>query len=345
MTVGIYTRYAHCDESYFALRLASFLQENGADFSVYSAGPMTRLGVGFDRFVQDKTNIRFTDWVTNKSVVVWTHVPASEQLMWARKRGVRTIIVPLWQELRPPFRRAIRQADTVIATSKEARELFRDVYKFKNVLLIPFDTGLPITKKKRKVDPRRVRLFLPWFDRNARCTQSSFLLQLERILCLMPQTYLTVSISSSKFAPAIGKFFKRLNNVTGGRVTTIRGSSLRERPRLFAQADLTIFPAECDNYGITGLTSLNLGTPVVSFAVPPQNDFIYTDINGVLVKTELDYDENGVPHANPDYLLFFEVVQALIAETELIDKLNNKVGHNLQSRRRSFDLGWNLFFK
>ena len=345
MTVGIYTRYTHCDENYLALRLADFLQASGANFSIYSRRPPAKLGLSFDHAVTHSRRLLFTLWARRHSTIVWTHVPSHQQVAWTRKQGIRTVIVPMWQELQAPFRRAIRQADTVIALSKEARDLFRDVYKFKNVLFIPFDAGLPLTKKKQKVDPKKIKLFLPWFDRNARCTQSPFLAQLERLLLGMPQAELAVSISSSKFAPGIAKFFKRLNRTTAGRVTLIRGTTIRDRPILFAQNDLTIFPGECDNFGFASLTSLTLGTPVVSFAAPPQTDFIYNDLNGVLVKTELDYDENGVPHAKPDYLQFANVLQALIAEPEMIDRLNAKTSHNLLTRRRSFNLGWNLFFK
>lgn len=345
MSVGIYTRYVHGDEAYLALRLAAFLQENGAYFSIYSALAPVSFKTGYDALVCHKKTQRFTDWARGKTTIVWTHIPPAEQIMWARKHGARTIVVPLWQELQPPFRRACRRADTVVTLSKACRDLFRDVYKFKNVLLIPFDPGLPLTKKKKPVDVKRIKLFLPWFDRNARCTRINFLLELERLLLLMPQAELTVSVSSSKFAPAIAKFFSRLRHVTNGRVTFLRGVPLRERPLLFTENDLTIFPAECDNYGLTGLTSLSCGTPIVSFACPPQNDFIYTDINGVLVKTETDYDEHGVAHANPNYHNFAAVLQALIAEPELIDKLTLRAAHNLSARKRSFDLGWNLFFK
>ena len=345
MSVGIYTRYSHCDEAYLALRIASFLKEKGGDFSIYSSVAPVSFKTGYDACVTHKAVKRFTDWAAGKATIVWTHVPPAEQIMWARKKGAQTVLAPMWQDLQQPFRRAIRRADTVVALSKASRDLFRDVYKFKNVLFIPFDAGVPLVKKKKQVDPQKIKLVLPWFDRNARCAQISFLLQLERIVTLMPQAELTVCVTSSKFSPSISKFFKRLNNVTNGRVRVLRGVSFRERPLLFTSADLTVFPAECDNYGFIGLTSLNLGTPVVSFATPPQNEFIYSDINGVLVKTDIDYDENGVPHANPDYNNFAAVLQALIAEPEMLDKLNVRATHNLEARRRSFDLGWNLFFK
>jgi hypothetical protein len=59
-----------------------------------------------------------------------------------------------------------------------------------------------------------------------------------------------------------------------------------------------------------------------------------------LVKTKTDYDENGVPHAVPDYARFISVLQTLIAEPWHIDNLNKRVTYNLVTRRKLFEQGW-----
>jgi glycosyltransferase involved in cell wall biosynthesis len=155
----------------------------------------------------------------------------------------------------------------------------------------------------------------------------------------MPEAHLTVCISSSKFSPAVAKFFQRLGQKTK-RVKVLRGVPFSRRPAIFAEHDLTVFPAECDNFGACNLMSINCGTPVLTFAVSPQTDFVYPDANGALVKTKIDFDENGVPHAAPDYDRFAKVLQTLIAEPWHIDNMNKKINYNLNSRRKSFELGW-----
>lgn len=340
MSVGIYTHYAQCDQTYFALRLADYLREQGVDYSIYTDNQPARLKTAYDNAVVHRNKQRYTDWVKTKTAVVWTHVPKVEQINCAKRYGVTTTLVPMWQELNPPFKKATRQADHLIALCTSARELFHDVYKFRNVTLIPFDAGLPITKKEATVDRKRIKLFLPWYDRNARCTQSGFLDRLATIITYMPETYLTVCISSSKFSPAVAKFFQRLGVKTGGRVTVKRNVELSARPALYAAHDLTILPAECDNYGICNLMSINCGTPVLTFAVSPQTDFVYPESNGVLVKTKIDFDENGVPHAIPNYDNFADTLQEIVSAPEYIDNLNRKINYNLNSRRKSFELGW-----
>lgn len=340
MRIGIYTHYAHCDQAYLAIRLADFLQLLGVSFSLYADNRPAKLKTIYDNAVLHRDKVKFTSWAKQQDVIVWTHVPKIEQINYAKRYGILTVLAPMWQELKSPFRKTIKQADHIIAMSVECRELYQSVYKFKHTTLIPFDTGLPVIRKEAAVNARNVRLFLPWFDRNARCAQQVFLAHLRDILTMMPEARLTVAINSSRFSPAVAEFFNRLGSKLAGRVEVIRRVKFRDRPQLFMNHDLTLLPAECDNYGICGLTSINCGTPILTFAVSPQIDFAYPDTNAVVVKTKVNYDEYGVAHADPDYDRYFTVLQTLIAEPWHIDNMNKRINYNLNSRRKSFETGW-----
>jgi len=345
MRIGIYTRYAHCDEAYLAIRLAGFVRQQGAVHSLYATNPPTKLGVEFDGDVHDKRHLLFTNWAKEQDVIVWTHTPKVEQLLYAKRFGITTIVAPMWQELEKPFRKALRQADHLVAMTAECRELFTTVYKFKHVTHIPFDTGLPAVKKTQPVDVKAIKILLPWFDRNARCANSQFLGDLAYIITRMPDARLTVGVTSSRFAPSVAQFFKELGRKTGGRVKLRRSVAINQRPGLYTEHDLTLIPAECDNYGMCGITSITCGTPVLSFNLSPQSDFIYQDSNGVLVKTRVDYDENGVPHAAPNYEKLMAALQTFIAEPWHIDNLNKRVNYNLAARRKAFELGWQTILR
>lgn len=340
MSVGIYTHYARCDQTYFALRLADYLSECDIEFSLYSDNSPAKLRVAYDNVIQHKKKIRFTDWAKKHSAIIWTHIPKVEQISCAKRFGANTILVPMWQDLRPPFKKAVRQANHIIALSAECRDLFHAVYKFKNTTFVPYDSGFPAVKKDAELSGRKVKLLLPWFDRNARCTQPDFLHRLQNILVKMPEAHLTVVISSSRFSPAVAKFFGALGKRINGRVKVMRNIDINARPALFTEHDLTIFPAECDNFGYTNLLSINCGTPVLTFAVSPQTEIVTPKMNGILVKTKVDYDENGAPHASPNYGHYAEALQTLIDEPKYINAMNKNITHNLAARRRSFELGW-----
>lgn len=340
MRVGIYTHYAHCDQTYLTIRLVDFLRSKGVEFDIYADNQPGRLHIPYDSAVSYKNVIKFTDWAKKQSAIVWTHVPKLEQINYANRIGKVTVLAPMWQELVPPFRKAMQRVDHVVALTMECLELYRDVYHVKSATFIPYDAGIPVTRKETRVNSKNVRVLLPWFDRNARCANSDFLNGLAYLFERMPDASLTVAISSSRFSPAIAKFFQSLGHKTAGRVKLLRRVSLPKRAALYADHDLTLYPAECDNYGVCSLTSINCGTPVLSFALSPQTDFLYQDANGVLTKTKTDYDENGVPHAVPDYENLLEVLQHMIAEPWHIDNLNKRITYNLVTRRKLFEQGW-----
>lgn len=340
MRVGIYTHYAQCDQAYFAIRLAQLLHKLGIEFDIYSDSSPGKLGVPYDRAVVTKNVIRFTDWARKQKTIVWTHVPRIEQINYAKRKGVRTVLVPMWQELVAPFRKAMQAADVVISQCAECHSLFSEVYKVKSTQLVPFDPGLPITKKTATVDERNIKLFLPWFDRNARCSGGPFISILRFLLEHMPEARLTVAITPSQFSPSIAKFFLNMQRTCKGRVSLRRSVPFNKRPQLYADHDLTVIPAECDNYGLCALTSLTMGTPVLSTAISPQIDFLFPDNNAELINTKLDYDENGVVHALPDYERFGYALQEMIAEPRHIQKLSGKTNYNLNSRRKAFEMNW-----
>lgn len=340
MRIGIYTHYAQCDQAYFAVRLADFLRTQDVTLSIYADNKPAKLKTIYDNAVAHRAKVKFTTWARHQDIIIWTHVPKIEQITYAKRYGVLTVLAPMWQELKSPFRKAIKHADHVIAMSVECRELYQAVYKFKHTTLIPFDAGLPAIRKDAPVDPRNVRLFLPWFDQNARCAQQVFLTHLREILTRMPEARLTVGVTSSRFSPSIAQFFNRLSERTEGRVNLLRRVAFRDRPQLFMNHDLTLVPAECDNYGLCGLMSINCGTPILTFAVSPQIDFAYPDTNAVVVKTKVNYDEYGVAHADPDYYRYFTLLQTIIAEPQHIDSMNKRINYNLNSRRKSFETGW-----
>jgi glycosyltransferase involved in cell wall biosynthesis len=340
MCVGIYTHYAHCDQAYFAVRLVEYLRTKGAAFDIYSDNSPGRLRLPYDNVVKHKSVVKYTHWARDCSTIVWTHVPRVEQLDYAHRYGIRTIVVPMWQELAKPFKKALKRADSVVALTDASRELYTDIYRLGNVTLIPFDAGLPLTKKDAPVNERKIRLFLPWFDRNARCSSSALLSVLSFLLERMPEAHLTVAVNSSRFGPAVARFFERLGERTDNRVVLLRNVPFVKRPSLFANADLTIWPAECDNYGYCALTSLASGTPVLSMGVPPHAEYLYQGVNSIMVKTKADYDDNGVPHAVPDYGMFSAALQELIAEPWHINAMQKKVTMNLAARRATFERGW-----
>jgi hypothetical protein len=71
---------------------------------------------------------------------------------------------------------------------------------------------------------------------------------------------------------------------------------------------------------------------------------LFPDNNAVLVNTKIDYDENGVVHALPDYEQFVYVLQELVSEPRHIQKMNQKTAYNLATRKNAFEMSWTNIF-
>lgn len=342
MNIGICTHYAHTDQAYFSIRLARFFEALGCCVNIFSMRRPQRLGMPEDYSPRQnyRQKTRFTDWVRRQDKVIWTFVPQVEQITFAQRCNRTAVVVPMWHDLRPPFKRALKRADSVIALTKEAHDLFSTIHKFKNSLYIPFTPADPPIRKSEPVDPKNVKVFIPWFDYNAICANSDFLDHLSYLLERMPDASVTAAVTSSKFLPAIARRFTTINKLTGGRFTILRSVPLAARAQLFAENDLTLFPAECDNFGFCSLSSIYCGTPVLSFGLPPQTDFIQQEVNGFLVKTKIDYDVHGVPYAVPNYGKLMAMLQALISEPWHIDRMNQKIMRNQHVRQNYFMRGW-----
>ncbi len=344
MRVGIYTHYAHCDQAYLAARLALLLQKLGAEFDIYSDNTPGFLGLPCDSAVVTRNIIKYTEWAKKQRVIIWTHVPPIEQINYAKRKNIKTVVAPMWQELVRPFKKTLQRADHVITMSAECQMLFSEIFKLRSAELIPFDPGLPVFKKSGTVNARNVRIFLPWFDRNAKCTSAAFIASLRFLIEHMEEAYLTVAITPSQFSPSIVKFFLTLQRRCKNRVSILRGVPVVSRAHLYSAHDITLLPAECDNYGLCAITSITMGTPVLATAISPQTDFLFPDVNSVLVKTDIDYDENGVAHALPDYDKFMYVLQELVAEPRHIQRLNHKTNYNLNARKNAFEMSWTNIF-
>lgn len=340
MRVGIYTHYAHCDQAYVCVRLVDFLRSRGVEFDIYADNIPGKLKIPYDSAVTCKRNIKFTDWAKKQTAIIWTQIPKIEQINYVNRLNKLTVLVPMWQDLISPYKKVMRRADFLVAMTVECSELYSDIYNVRNTVYVPYDAGLPFTRKDKSVNPKNVRVFLPWFDRNAKCANSDFLTATAHLIHMMPELHLTVAITSSRFSPSVAKFFQTLGLKNNGRVRLVRNVAVSKRAAMYGDHDLTLFPAECDNYGFCGLTSINCGTPVLSFAVSPQVDYIFPNENGILVRTKSDYDENGVPHAVPAYDELIDMLQHLVAEPNHIDFFNRKVNYNLLPRRKAFELGW-----
>lgn len=334
--LGIYTRYQHCEDALVALRLADWAAQAGHAVSLYTpTQTRVKLNSHWDREVTSIRDCRYTDWVVDKTTVIWTRCPTAEQVEWANKHNVRTGIFCLWHELRIDHIKSYRTASFVLSPSSISSQFVGQALKVRQSYALPWDTGEPLTVKDPRLQTNYIRVLLPLFDHAPYEVEATALEVAGRALLRFPAMVLTVAYNSSKIAPFAIRRVKEFKKDFGDRVRLMPSVLIGQRPMLFAAHDLTYWPACCANTGMTGLTSVTMGTPVLAFQIPPLAEFL-TPLNSIQVPATIYSGELGVPCMEPDYDVMEQHFYAAMGNAGGLKLLQQNVLCGLEQRRKAF---------
>lgn len=337
MPLGIYTKYRHCEATVAALRLANWAEGVGHIVSLFSATEHpVQLSSRWDREVAANRGRRYTDWAVENTTVIWTHCPIPEQILWAKKKGIRTGLLCLWNELREADYKAYEAADFILAPSQIAGQYVTQALKVGATCIIPWDTGYPLTKKDPRVFNGYVSVLLPLFDYEPYDIEATALEVVGRGLHRFPCMSLTVVYNASKTAPFAISRIRQFRRYFGERVQLGSSIPLCDRPMVFASHDLTFWPVCRGNTGMTGLTSLTMGTPVLAFQMPPFDEFL-TASNSFLVSSDICRGDLGIPRLEPDYNAMEQGLYDALDHPERLQALQQNVLSGLLHRRKGFE--------
>jgi hypothetical protein len=318
------------------LRLANWAAEAGHDVSIHSTTTdPVRLDARWDIVAKATRRLRFTEWVKQQTTVIWTHAPITEQIIWAKKRGVRTGILCLWDEIRQEHIAAYHAADFVLSPSRLVGEFVQKVLKVRNSIGLPWDTGEPFMRKDPRLTSDRIWVLMPLFDHEPYQIEATAVEVAGRALLANPRMVLTVAYNASKIAPFAVNRLKQFRSYFGERVRILPGVPLHRRPLLYASHDLTYWPACGGNIGLTGLTSVTMGTPVLSFKVPVFSEFLCST-NSIQAPATSYGTSRGLPRTEPDYDAMDSLLQAAVADTNGLHAIQQEVPSGLAQRRKVF---------
>ena len=106
-------------------------------------------------------------------------------------------------------------------------------------------------------------------------------------------------------------------------------------------ADLTVWPTLFDGFCTVGVTSLALGTPVVSWHAPPMNEFLHDGVNAALVPCDHESNWLGVIKVKPDYEEFEKTLRRLVRnEDNILSRLRKQTADGFDRRRFDFESAW-----
>lgn len=335
MSIGICTRYSRHEATFAAIRIAEWARRSGRELSIFSITDQ-RISIDprWDReVVHDQL---FTQWVEGCDTIVWTTIPHPEQVYWARRQGKRCVAVVLWHELILEDRESMTLFDQLICPSIACYQLLRG-WGLRNLMCAPWDCGSPFFSKPAEHPVIKPRLLLPLWDGNARRTEMTAIDIIGRALYRDSQVEATIVYNSSTIRAAGVKKLKDLQKWFQPRLVIRKGVHPTERPLLFQEHDLTLWPSHWESLGLTGLTSIAMGTPVMGFNFRPTNE-ILSESNGVPVRCSGErVNDLGLPCAIPDYEMMDELLHQAVKDPAYIRQLQTTVLDGAEQRRAGFE--------
>ncbi len=232
----------------------------------------------------------------------------------------------------------------MVCPIRQGTDVLRESLALTNCRYIPWDNGLPTTRKSVLVDGARIKVLIPLLDWTTSSVDPEILNVVWRTLHKCPYVDITFVYCPRGFRVGDYKAIKRIEKLFGAsgqfRSISDRKLSRDDILTLYGRHDLTVWPSEQEGFGSVGLDSLSMGTPVMAYDVAPQSEFLRDGKNSVLVPCELKYNWLGVPWVLPNSPKFEEHLVALVDRPDLLGELRRFTRFGMAARRDKFVTGW-----
>ena len=347
MRVGFHLHYKDNDLGQCAIRLAEFARSLGHDVAFHTIGQrVPRVSPKWDHMVETEADCPYLSWVKDVQVLVAMEAFGSDYMRGAARAGCKIVLFAPWNLFDESHRTCYEMADEVICPVRQGVELLQENWGLKNCQYIPWDNGLPATRKSGRIDPVRIRVMFPLHGWQAGHTHPGIVHVVWRLLHKCPFVDATVLYCHRGFNAVWFKTIRAVERMfrESGQFRAIRDKGVRrdEILMMYGRHDLVAWAAENEGIGGVGLDSLSMGTPVVAYDVAPQNEFLYNRKNAVLVPCELRYNFLGVPWVLPDFDEFERSLVDLVSQPKMLEELRKFSRYGMALRREKFVTGWKL---
>lgn len=336
MRLAICTKYSHCEETYAAIRVAAWAESRGIEVEMVTVTDRTsRVDDHWDRAVRRLRPVQLAGWLLHYDAVVWTYLPAAATLHTLQAQRIKLLLIAFWRAFKPAHANRYNDFDVIVTPSDAASQLLETMWNVQHTCPIPWDAGLPITIKDA-VPSGNIRVLFPLMDQTPNKTEMTAIHLIDRML-RATDVHVTVAYTPSQVRSA---GLRLLHQMSGARDVSIqRSPTLAQRPFLFYNHDLTVWPTHEEDIGLVGLQSLAMGTPVVTFEVMPLPEFLLPD-NSITVPCAYRYSDAGVPIANPDYNMFEDRLLSIINDPDSIYRMRLHTAQGLRERQQNFEESW-----
>lgn len=339
MAAGIFIAYQRTDECFAAMQLARVIERLGHEVSILSPVKPEAVDPHWDNRVLRITRCSYLDWRKELSHLFFFNVPPRSFLLnGTSSRKLPTFVVVQWDDLTDEQElETLKEVDQVICPSKACYKHLRRhrVVPQSKLTLIPWDIGIPFVRGDHEVDPQRVGVVWNLDGSQALVQNLSFM---EVVDTLTREDHIYVTIFYNNYISSEGvASLKQLHQQAEGRVEMYKNMPLTRQLLSIAAHDLTLWPSLTEGFGLTGLASLSVGTPCLSYDYPVNGEIVQHQVNGELVPCDLDENWFGVPSVEDNNEVFLEHALTLSNDPDRLGELRQNTHVGLDTRRSTFE--------
>lgn len=338
MRVGIRVPYQRSENTWLALQLASWLKTQGIVTSVLAIGACNdNVHPDWDNFVKSDMNYPFKEWVKKQSYVIWFGVASPSDIFQAKRSGQKIVMVASWED-NIYYNSLFRHATKVICLSPSLAHRLRGDTNMRNIFYVPLDLPSFTPHKTLIIRPERPRVLL-----NLRGPKSG---QFGSMLAnTMSNLFEHIVAEWTIWVPRsllhdrawVSKTLEHKNSE--GAYHFASKADWDTQRMLYSWNDLTLLPTLRGGHGSAIVISLLSGTPVITFDVPPANEYLSKE-NGILAPCQVEYNKEGLARMIPDLQRYETCITKALQQKNTLSKLKKHTSDWSEERRKLFKDGW-----
>ncbi len=274
-------------------------------------------------------------WLSkNPSVVFFIHHCFLDQVQENVKKGIKSVYVVMWERF-CDYKKSADLVDVLVApTANCLRFLHRMGYGVKTVY-IPWMVDYHKTPPKPSREPLRL-FFSQGLPESRRRGDFAY-----RAVGQLLKEGFSIELLVNHVDHILPRDRTELKKLPTDKVKVYSNTDFTSHIDLMRKSDLFLWPTLREGLGLMGLESLSVGTPVVSFDVPPVNEFLAHGVNSTLAECSTRWFRDGVPEVDADEKSYESYLKALRYAVKNAVYLKEWAQHGLEQRQSRFYRAWN----
>lgn len=341
MKIGFDVQYKLHDAVYAALRLSDSLKALGYETTLYSKLKKKHIyGCDWDSLVTTPEDMSYEEWLKTITHIIWP-VPPNKDTVKKVGKNIVTIALAPWDCLPSYTKGSLKLCAHTVSTCSENTKVLKAGSSLTNISTIEWDSFIPITHKAfGSVDLNNPKVLIPLHSsQGLRCDLDSLFDIIEGVIHGCPKAKIAISYSLKSIPWEISKELRSFVRKHSSSVSLVLdAATCVSSLLLYGSHDIVLWPAEIEGFGLVGVESIYMGTPVIAYDVPPMSDIVIDGINGVLVPCKHGGSVNSIVFAEPDAYNFID--KSVDAINNKLVELNKHTKTGKKSKRSKFNSAW-----